>query len=211
LKNEAQPALGQSEAKTMFRQHAGILLLLLFAALTQNAIAQDAADEPVWSALKAGGHVVLIRHAVTEPGIGDPPGFRLGDCSTQRNLSAQGRADAQSIGKTFRRRGIPVSDVLSSRWCRCLDTAQLAFGRAMPAAMLDSMFNDDDPKRNGEKIRAVKAAIARRSTSGNLVLVTHNRNIQALTGVSPSSGEMVVVLPDARGELKVVGRLVPRP
>lgn len=188
------------------------LQLLLLATLLQCAIAQGAGEEQVWSALKSGGHVVLIRHAVTEPGIGDPPGFRLGDCSTQRNLSAEGRADAQRIGEAFRRRGIAVAEVLSSRWCRCLETAQLAFGRAAPAAMLDSMFNDDNSERNEEKIRAVKAAVVRPPAPGNLVLVTHNVNIQALTGVSPSSGEMVVVLPEKNGELKVVGRLrVPRP
>lgn len=188
------------------------LLSLLLATLLQCAIAQGADEEQVWSALKSGGHVVLIRHAVTEPGIGDPPGFRLGDCSTQRNLSAEGRADAQRIGEAFRRRGIAVTEVLSSRWCRCLETAQLAFGRAKPAAMLDSMFNDDNSERNEEKIRAVKAAVVRPPAPGNLVLVTHNVNIQALTGVSPSSGEMVVVMPDKNGELKVVGRLrVPRP
>lgn len=187
-------------------------ILLLIAALLPCTVAFGADEEQVWSALKSGGKVVLIRHAETVAGIGDPPGFRLGDCSTQRNLSAQGREDARRLGDAFRRRGIPIANVLSSRWCRCLETAQLAFGRATPAAMLDSMFNDDDSQRNDEKIRAVKGAVARRPASGNLVLVTHNRNIQALTGVSPSSGEMVVVLPDKSGELKVVGRLpVPRP
>ncbi|GAB3550254.1 hypothetical protein GCM10027343_33140 [Noviherbaspirillum agri] len=212
LLNEASRIGAQSGERTMLRQAAGILLLLLLAIRLQDTAAQDAEEEAVWSALKNGGHVVLIRHAVTEPRIGDPPGFRLGDCRTQRNLSAQGREDARRIGEAFRSRAIPVSDVLSSRWCRCLDTARLAFGRATPATMLDSMFNDDDARRNEEKIRAVKAAVARRSASGNLVLVTHNVNIRALTGVSPSSGEMVVVLPAADGEMKVVGRLhVPQP
>lgn len=177
------------------------------ATLEGAALAQDAGSEAVWSALRSGGHVVLIRHAVTEAGIGDPPGFKLGDCRTQRNLSDEGRADARRIGEEFRRRAIPVSEVLSSRWCRCLDTARLAFGRATPSAMLDSMFNDNDPQRNQEKVGAVKDAIARRAPSGNLVLVTHNRNIAAITGVSPASGEMVVVMPDAGGTLKVIGRL----
>lgn len=182
------------------------LLALLFA--HGVLAAGKAADDAVWSALKSGRHVVLIRHAVTESGVGDPPGFRHGDCSTQRNLSAQGRIDAKRIGEAFRNRAIPVADVLSSRWCRCLETANLAFGRATPATMLDSMFNDRE-KPAEEKIREVFAAVAGRSASGNLVLVTHNQNIQALTGISPASGEMIVVRPDQPGKFKLVGRLSP--
>lgn len=183
-----------------------LLLALLFA---QAALAaQSAADEATWSALKSGGHVVLIRHAVTEAGVGDPPGFRHGDCSTQRNLSVQGRIDARRIGEAFRSRDIPVSDVLSSRWCRCLETAKLAFGKATPATMLDSMFNDRE-KPAEEKIREVFATVAGRRASGNLVLVTHNQNIHALTGISPASGEMIVVTPDQPGKFKLVGRIAP--
>lgn len=190
----------------MLKRRPGILFFLWLSLFLQGASAQDAAEETVWSALKSGAHIVLIRHTVTEAGVGDPPGFVLGDCRTQRNLSAQGRADARRIGEAFRRREIPVADVLSSRWCRCLDTARLAFGKATPAAMLDSMFDDSEPQI-AEKVRAVHAAVARRPSGGNLVLVTHNRNIQALTGISPSSGEMVVVMPDSAGKFNVIGRL----
>ena len=89
------------------------------------------AEDPVWDALRGGGLVMLIRHAATEPGLGDPPGFRVEDCATQRNLSEAGRAEARLIGAAFRHRGIPVHRVLSSRWCRCLETGRLAFGRAL--------------------------------------------------------------------------------
>jgi phosphohistidine phosphatase SixA len=178
-----------------------LILLLVF---IQPASAANN-DEAFWSALKSGKHVVLIRHAITEPGIGDPPGFVQGDCTTQRNLSAQGRNDAQRIGEAFRSRNIPVAEVLSSRWCRCLDTANLAFGKATPAPMLDSMFNDKE-KPGEEKLREVYAAVNRRPSSGTLVLVTHHQNIQALTGDSVGSGEMVVVTPEA-GKLRVLGRL----
>jgi hypothetical protein len=85
------------------------------------------ADEALWNLPKAGGQVVVIRHSSTEPGIGDPPGFRLDDCSTQRNLSAAGREEARRIGAAFRDRGVPVGRVLSSRWCRSLETTLLAF------------------------------------------------------------------------------------
>lgn len=188
------------------------LLFFIFLLVPCRATADSRSEEAAWSALRAGDHVVLIRHAVTEPGIGDPEGFRIGDCRTQRNLSAQGREDAARIGDAFRRRGIVLSDVLSSRWCRCIDTARLAFGRATQVSMLDSMFNDR-VKPAEEKMREVFAYLARWTGEGNLVLVTHNQNIQALTGVSPASGEIVVVTPvrkegkQGEGELRVVGRI----
>lgn len=184
-----------------------ILLTFLFLWVAQSAAAAGREnDEAVWSALRAGGYVVLIRHAVTEPGIGDPPGFRHGRCSTQRNLSAEGRADARRIGEAFRSRNIPISEVLSSRWCRCIDTAMLAFGKARTVTMLDSMFNDTE-KPAEEKVREVFDTVARRPATGNLILVTHNQNIQALTGVSPASGEMVVVSADQPGKFRLIGRI----
>lgn len=93
------------------------------------------ADETLWDLLKGGGQVVVIRHASTVSGFGDPPGYRLDDCATQRNLSDQGREEAERIGAAFRGRGVPVESVLSSPWCRCLETARLAFGsvRLRPA------------------------------------------------------------------------------
>lgn len=182
--------------------------LLLIVVLALSLAGNASADESAWSALRSGDRVVFIRHAVTDSGVGDPEGFRLGDCGTQRNLSAQGRADAKNIGEAFRSRNIPVADVLSSRWCRCLDTANLAFGKVQPAAMLDSMFNDS-ARPAAEKIREVHAFMARRSAAGNLILVTHAQNIQALTGVSPASGEIVVTTPEAGkdGKFKVLGRI----
>jgi Histidine phosphatase superfamily (branch 1) len=123
------------------------ILTLACVAAGRLAAADAASEESFWSALKSGGYVVLLRHAVTELGIGDPPNFKLEDCGTQRNLSAKGRADAERIGKAFRARGIPIEDVLSSRWCRCIDTAQLAFERVKPEPMLDSMFNAPESVR----------------------------------------------------------------
>ncbi|GIZ51589.1 histidine phosphatase family protein [Noviherbaspirillum aridicola] len=175
-----------------------------------TAIASAAGDsEALWRRLAEGGHVILIRHAVTEPGIGDPPGFRVDDCATQRNLSDAGRNDARRMGEAFRSRGIPVGDVRSSRWCRCLETARLAFGRVVPDPMLDSMFREDE-RAGAKKVSAVREAIARRTGRGNLVLVTHSQNIIALTGESVRSGEMVVVQTDPNNaSLRVVGLLPP--
>lgn len=183
------------------------LVLLLLVSIPVHASA--AASDSFWAELKQGGRIVLMRHAQTVPGVGDPPGFVLGDCSTQRNLSAEGRADAQRIGAEFRRRAIPVGEVLSSRWCRCIDTANIAFGKVRPATMLDSVFNDRE-RSDEEKLAALFDFLARRPASaGNLVLVTHALNISALTGKSVAPGEMLVVRLDPPRTLKVLQSAAP--
>ena len=162
---------------------AGFLLTL--ACIDANA--GDASAEALWAKLKSGNHVVLIRHTETDAGVGDPPGFDVSDCATQRNLSALGRSHAQRIGAAFKAHGIPVAQVLSSRWCRCVDTARLAFGNARADRMLDSLFNDNSRPAE-EKLRDVQAAINQPRTGGNLVLVTHNYNIDAVAGISTAPG-----------------------
>ena len=169
-----------------------------------------AADKDLWQRLQAGGYVLLVRHAATAPGIGDPPGFRLALCSTQRNLSEPGKREARALGAAFRNRGIPLTAVLSSRWCRCLDTARLAFGRVEEAPMLDSMFSDSEASRRA-KLREVLARIdsfGAEGQGGNLVLVTHDVNIRALVNESVAPGEIVVARPmPGPGRLEVIGRL----
>ena len=176
-------------------------------ALSVPGLGPALASDAVWEGLRGGGHVVLIRHAATEPGVGDPPGFRLEDCATQRNLSEAGRAEARRIGAVFRQRGIPVQRVLSSRWCRCLETAQLAFDRVEPWPALDSFFANRS--REHEQTRAVRALVAEPFTGGNLILVTHQVNITALTGIVPAPGEIVVLAPKPGGATEIVGRLPP--
>lgn len=174
-------------------------LLVALAALL--AASPAPADEKLWSLLKGGGHVVLIRHTVTTPGAGDPPGMRLDDCNTQRNLTAAGRAHARRIGEAFRSRGIPVERVLSSPWCRCLETAQLAFGKAEISNALSNLFGR--PQNRERQIQQMRVLTTAKTSAGNMILVTHGSTIHALTGVSPGTGEMVVL---SRGE--VAGRLV---
>lgn len=164
------------------------------------------ADDPLWSALRQGGHVVLMRHSVTTPGVGDPPEFRLGDCATQRNLSAEGQTQARDIGASLRGRGIAIAEVLSSRWCRCLETARLAFGRATPWPALDSFFGE--PGRSDAPSAMVRQRIAEFRGPGTLVLVTHQVNITALTGLFPAQGEMIVLAPTPEGG-RLLGRLPP--
>jgi len=166
-----------------------------------------APDATLWPALARGGHVVLMRHALTEPGIGDPPGFLLSDCATQRNLSEVGRGQASAIGAAFARYRVPVGRVLSSRWCRCLDTARLAFGRVESHPPLDSFFADRS--READAAVALRALTATRPNDGNLVLVTHQVNITAFTGEVPAMGEWLVITPGrgAAGTHRVLGRM----
>jgi len=153
--------------------------------------------------------VLLIRHASTTPGLGDPQGFRLDDCSTQRNLSDEGRAEAKRMGERFRSLKIPIAQVYTSPWCRCRETAMLAFGRSEDWEPLSSFF--DFPHQEGEFSERVKKRITGytiRKPKGNVVMVTHNVNIAALTKLSVKTAEIVVVRPDGCCGLKVLGRLV---
>ena len=174
----------------------------LAVALVALAVSTHAlADEKLWSMLKAGGQVVMIRHAITTPGVGDPPGFRLDDCSTQRNLTDAGRRHARRIGEEWRTRQIPVERVVSSPWCRCLETAELAFGsKPQTSDALSNLFGYSENRER--QVREMRAMVSSYSGKGTLVLVTHGSTIAALTGVNPDTGEMVVL---SKG--KLAGRL----
>ena len=181
------------------------LRALVLATLVLGA-SPAAADDAFWALLKAGGQVVMMRHA-TAPGTFDPPGMRLDDCATQRNLDEQGREEARRIGAAFRARAIPVDKVLSSRWCRCVDTARLAFGRV-------ELWEPISGARPGSDLEKQRTAEVRRFvstpfTGGNVVLVSHNFNIRALTGLSTQSGEMVVLTPRGNDTFTIAARLGP--
>ena len=175
------------------------VLLALFVSLPSSA----RADEPLWSLLKKGGQVVLMRHAVTTPGAGEPPGFRLDDCSTQRNLTDEGRRDARRVGAAFRARGIGVEGVYSSPWCRCVETADLAFGKHEISTALSNLFTH--PENREQQVREMRALVSAR-VPNNRVLVSHGATILALTGVSLGTAEMLVVTPQNDGRFVVHGR-----
>jgi len=181
--------------------------LLATGALLLTGAARAQTDTDFWTLLRGGGCVLLMRHAQTEPGIGDPPGFRLGDCSTQRNLSEAGREQARRVGRTFARQGIAISEVRSSGWCRCIDTAQLAFGAHTVWPAIHSFFQEGDGSR---QTQAVLQAVAGLGAPRNLALVTHQVNISALTGAFPAMGEIFVTRPDPSSaqRLPVLARLV---
>lgn len=166
------------------------------------------AQEGIWPRLRRGGLVLLIRHASTVPGLGDPPGYRLDECSTQRNLSEAGRDEARRIGERLRREKVPIAKVYTSPWCRCRETAMLAFGQAEDWEPLSSIF--DFPHREEDYSSRVKMRIGGYSTrkpAGNVVMVTHNVNIAALTRQSVATGEIVVVRPDGCCGMRMVERL----
>lgn len=178
------------------------------AALVLALVPASVGAADMWQTLREGrGYAVLMRHALA-PGSGDPAGFRLGDCSTQRNLSPEGRRQAVAIGAQWRRERMPVDRVLTSRWCRARDTARLlAVGKVAAYPVLDSSFTVTDAVAS-RRTAKVRALIARhRDRPGVLVLVGHQVNITDLTGVAPASGGAVVVKANADGSLRVVGML----
>lgn len=181
--------------------------LAMLSALVPAAVAYAMDEAALWDGLKSGAHVALMRHA-DAPGVGDPAGFRLGDCGTQRNLSAAGRRQAERAGALFRKMGVERATVYSSQWCRCLDTASgLGLGTVTPQPALNSFFDDGSTER--KQTEEVRQLIRQRPAGQALVLVTHQVNITALTAVYPASGEIVVLRPEG-GQLAVVGRLPTR-
>lgn len=169
-----------------------------------------AQDDPLWRRLRAGGLVILMRHASTEPGLGDPAGFRLDDCRTQRNLSAAGRDEARRVGERLRTERVPIAKVYTSPWCRCRETAIAAFGAGEDWEPLSSFFDfpHQEPEYS-ERVRKRIGGYGRKPLPGNVVMVTHNVNIAALTKYSVATSELVVVRPDGCCDLKPLGRLRP--
>jgi phosphohistidine phosphatase SixA len=180
-----------------------VLLALTGASLL---LGRRAAADDLVTRLRDGGLVLLMRHARTEPGTGDPPGFRHDDCSTQRNLDAAGRAQARAIGERLRAERVPIGRVLTSRWCRCRETAELlGVGPVERFAPLDSFF--EDRARRDEQRAGMLGFIRSWDGPGNAVLVTHQVNMTAVAGVFPRSGEIVVLT--AGAEPRLLGRLPP--
>lgn len=179
--------------------------LALAAALAWAPFAS--ADEALWTLLKGGGQVVLIRHAVTTPGLGDPEGMKLADCGTQRNLNEEGRAHARQLGEAFRQRGVAVGRLLSSPWCRCIDTAKLAFGKTpdlTPA--LGNLFGRSAEAER--QLAGLRPLAGEKPVNGNTVMVSHGSTIFSLTGVVTDTAEMVVLTPQGGGRFKVAGRMM---
>ena len=185
----------------------GVLAMSLI--IAPGVAADDSKD--AWTALLKGGHVALIRHGNAPPGYGgDPPGFKIDDCKTQRNLYELGREEARALGEAFRNHGVRVDRILSSPWCRCLETARL-----MAVGPVETSWALVPDMRPGVSVRLgeLKEMVAAWRGPGTLVLVTHALTVRALLGFLPIQGETVVLKPGSGSAAGVdlVGLIAPPP
>ena len=167
------------------------------------AAADDSQD--AWAALVNGSHVALIRHGNAPPGYGgDPPGFKIEDCATQRNLDEKGRAQARALGEAFRQHGVRADKILSSLWCRCLETAGL-----MMLGPVEGTLAVAASDKSPERLAALRQMLVNWRGPNTLVVVTHALTIQGLVGIMPGQAETVVVRPKLGKEpsVEVVGRI----
>jgi broad specificity phosphatase PhoE len=186
-----------------------MLRALPLIALLVLAASAGLGDEPGLTALKSGGHIAIVRHGETTPGTGDPLGFKLDDCATQRNLVDKGREESRRLGRLFRERGIAFERVLSSEWCRCIETAELiAAGRVEKLSALNNLFGR--PQNRAEQVEALRKLIGGWK-GGNLLLVTHGATMGAFVGINPqtAAGVILAPAPDTQEGFRVVGRISP--
>lgn len=181
-------------------------------AIAPGRAAQD--SEEVWGALVEGGHVALVRHG-NAPGPtlgrgGDPPGLRIADCATQRNLDELGRTQAKALGETLRSRRVRVDRIQSSPWCRCMETARLMAVGQVETSWALVPATDRNPNAPAA-LAALKDMVANWRGPGTLVLVTHGLTVRSLTGTVPSQAEIVVLkpTPGSGSGAHVVGRIAP--
>ena len=175
------------------------LAVALMAAPVAAAVSAEA-----WAALAKGGHVALVRHGNAPPGYGDPPGFKIDDCATQRNMDERGRAQARAVGEAFRQHGVIVDKILSSPWCRCLETARL-----MALGPVEGTMAVAASDRSPDRLAALKQMVSAWNGPGTLVVVTHALTVQGLVGIMPGQAETVVIRPEPGNEpgVEVVGRI----
>ena len=158
-----------------------------------------------WAALANDGHVALIRHGNAPPGYGgDPPGFKIDDCATQRNMDEKGRAQSRAVGEAFRQHGVRVKKILSSPWCRCLETARL-----MALGPVEGTMAVAASDKSPDRLAALKQMVSAWRGPGTLVVVTHALTVQGLVGILPGQAETVVLRPRLGTEpgVDVVGRI----
>ena len=149
-------------------------------------------SEQNWKPAQEGNKVILIRHSLA-PGGGDPAGFKINDCKTQRNLNRVGINQSKKIGKLFKKNKVLIDQVLTSQWCRCKDTAKYAFGDYKEFTALNSTFQSPYDKNETKQLKELYSFVKKWDGKGkNLVLVTHYSIITAITNAVPSSGEIVI-------------------
>ena len=164
------------------------LLTIIFSLISFHSYS----SEQNWKPAQDGDKIILIRHAKA-PGGGDPEGFKIEDCKTQRNLDLMGINQSKKIGKLFREKNIKIDKVLSSQWCRCKDTAKYAFRDFKEFSALNSTFTPPYDQNEKQQIKDLKNYVSNwNGKGGNLVLVTHYVIILAITGETTRSGEIVI-------------------
>ena len=168
-------------------KHFKIILIFFLFLLNETSFANGKIVE----ILKKENNIIFIRHAIA-PGNGDPPNFDILDCSTQRNLSKNGELQALRIGKFFKENDIKFTKVLSSEWCRCKDTAKIAFGSYETKNFLNSFYDERFSKNKDKQILDFQKFIKNWDYSGNLVLVTHYVVISEILDLATSSGEILI-------------------
>ena len=174
--------------------------LIIFISLTSPVKAD--LNKKLINQLEEGGKLIFIRHAYA-PGSGDPDNFNLNDCSTQRNLSKEGQRQAEYIGEFFRKNKVKIDKVLSSEWCRCKETAKIAFKNFSTNSFLNSFYSSKFAKNKDKQVKALKEYIQKFKSDKNLVLVTHYVLISEILNYGPSSGEIVV----SNKNLNIIGSL----
>ena len=184
-----------------------LIALLMFVGVQTMTLAQT----ELASAMQDGQHVLLMRHA-DAPGYGDPQGYQLNQCSTQRNLGERGRKQAQAIGEWLTKQGISKAQVYSSAWCRCLDTAALLNkGAVTKEAALGSFFDDmSQSKKQTEDLAKLIQAERIKYPKTPIIMVTHHVNIESFTGKVLNSGDMILVKVNSSGQA-VSHKLYPSP
>ena len=164
-------------------------LIIIFISLTTSIKAD--LNKNLLNQLDDGGKLIFIRHAYA-PGGGDPQNFNLNDCSTQRNLNNEGRKQAQYIGEFFKKNKIKIDKVLSSEWCRCKETARIAFKNFSTNNFLNSFYSSKYAKNKDKQIKMLNNYVKKFKSDKNLILVTHYVLISEVLNYAPSSGEIVV-------------------
>jgi phosphohistidine phosphatase SixA len=169
----------------------GVLLIAAPAAAADDSL-------EAWAALAKGGHVALVRHGNA------PPGFKIDDCATQRNMDEKGRMQSRAVGEAFRQHGVRVDKILSSPWCRCLETARL-----MALGPVEGTMAVAASDRSPDRLAALKQMVSAWRGPGTLVVVTHALTVQGLVGIMPGQAETVVIRPKPGQEpgVEVVGRI----
>jgi phosphohistidine phosphatase SixA len=182
--------------------------VLIAASFFVSVVAQasDLSDK-----LKSPDYVLLMRHT-RAPGVGDPTNYKLSDCKSQRNLSAEGRTQAKTVGHWLRKQGVNEAEVHSSAWCRCKDTAELLnFGSFEVEPSLASFFDEmHKAKERTQQLQLFIAEKLKEKSDKALILVTHHVNIFEFMGENIASGDMVLAKVDAAGKM-VSYQLIPRP